>query len=222
MKKLFWVILLFFLLTLALSGCGGGDGGNNVGGGGNKGGDTGQTPDNPDQGSTFPPLEPGDTAIYFKTSLGSDSQWLGEYGISLETDYYGIFRYIPEKNSVVEIDRFSSPSYARNSRGPYTIGDNLYIATDTWTCSFDCYEYDIMTNSNRRIFSTSHKTDNHTIVGNKIFYTTDIESLTYWSTTTYFMAVDCDTWESSTLKTDSPDVGGLYTVGNQLYSLKCY
>ncbi len=101
-----------------------------------------------DIGATETPAEPisglpsNTVGLYLGVNLGSETDYLHEYDIVLESATKAIMLYIPESSELVIIDTYTSPSYARSTKRPYSVDDRLFITREWSSGSLDIEELD--------------------------------------------------------------------------------
>ena len=97
---------------------------------------------------------PQTTAIYFRTRAGSRSdtlktivqsttgEMLGSKFIPIESTSSSLVVYSPENEEANVFHTYSSPSWAKHSKRPLTIDDQLYVETEWSSGDLDVVEYD--------------------------------------------------------------------------------
>jgi len=114
--------------------------------------------------------------------ISPEGENLGGYGenIKVETDYYGIFGYLPEYDKTYLVHKVYSPSYASNFIYPITKNNKLFIFRD-WgvddgeTEIKDVYIVDPKTGKNLYTLSLAPPAGSKVaIVGDKIYYRSSI------------------------------------------------
>ncbi|MCI0440079.1 MAG: hypothetical protein L0177_13260 [Chloroflexi bacterium] len=137
--------------------------------------------------------EPGAVALFLALYLDSDSDllktivtdfqgnMLGTEFIELDSDSMGLVMFLPETRESVLLESYSSPSYARHTKRPLTVNDQLFV-TVKWSGSesLDVNEHDPATFETLARHSTSDNaiTDTLAIVGAQAYYRTEVESTT--------------------------------------------
>ncbi|MCH7739838.1 MAG: hypothetical protein IIC93_06805 [Chloroflexi bacterium] len=129
-----------------------------------------------------PELPSGAIALFYRVSFGSDTERITVIGgdIRWETSSKGIVRYIPEIDRYDVIKTISSPSYAKSSIYPITVGGRLYAIRDwgsEWTSKdkhFGIEELDPVTG--RTIASAEIYAEWFTISGDDIYYMSEVRT----------------------------------------------
>ena len=129
-----------------------------------------------------PELPSGAIALFYRVSFGSDTERITVIGgdIRWETSSKGIVRYIPEIDRYDIIKTISSPSYAKSSIYPITVGGRLYAIRDwgsEWTSKdthFGIEELDPVTG--RTLASTDINAEWFTISGDDIYYMSEVRT----------------------------------------------
>ena len=97
---------------------------------------------------------PQTTVIYFRTRAGSRSdtlktivqsttgEMLGSKFIPIESTSSSLVVYSPENEEANVFHTYSSPSWAKHSKRPLTIDDQLYVETEWSSGDLDVVEYD--------------------------------------------------------------------------------
>jgi hypothetical protein len=127
-------------------------------------------------------LPSGAIALFYRASFGSDTERITVIGgdIRWETSSKGIVRYIPELDRYDVIKTISSPSYAKSSIYPVTVGGRLYAIRDwgsEWTSKdkhFGIEELDPVTG--RTIASADINAEWFTISGDDIYYKSEVRT----------------------------------------------
>ncbi len=129
-----------------------------------------------------PDLPSGAIALFYRASFGSGTERLVFSGgdIQWENNSKGIVRYIPELDRYDVIKTITSPSYAKSSIYPVTVGGRLYAIRDwgsEWTSKdkhFGIEELDPVTGLT--IASTDINAEWFTISGDNIYYMSEVKT----------------------------------------------
>ena len=138
-----------------------------------------------------PGLAPGEVGILLAISGGSSSgvlktvvtdsssgEMVGTKFIKLESSSKAVVLYSPSTGETTIIDSYSSPSYAKHTKRPYTSDDRLFL-TNKWHGSGDpnLVEYDPASLSvMRRIDPREDGGENNlAVIGDTLYFRTDTE-----------------------------------------------
>jgi hypothetical protein len=88
----------------------------------------------------------GEIAVYFTSGTGSESEYIAEYDITLESSSGAVFRYLPSRDELTIVDTYTSASYASLISFPLTIDGRLFLLDHgRETFNTDLYELDVAT-----------------------------------------------------------------------------
>ncbi|MFC1662882.1 hypothetical protein ACFL04_01790 [Patescibacteria group bacterium] len=172
-------------------------------------------------------IPPGSIALFYRESLGTVQQRLRTYDVSWESSSSVIVRELPELDQYDGLASYTSKSYSKQSKYPYTNNGRLFLLTDwgsDWAADntrWDLTELDPQ-DGKRTGTNISFSSGSFAVAGDILYYTTPVTTDSLTRLVTSYGKLMAKNMNSSAAAdevltfTGYEDRGSLYGVGDSL------